>query len=283
MLVEMALYGVLAPAAVAAALVWLVLRIAGPDSTRAGHCGAALALTGGLLTGCLLQDVTPWKPDASWNWLPHVAIMAAVAELFVTLIPLPALGRWTVRLGLVLLAAWLLVPPLQETAPHLWFWRAAVGGVMFITWCSLARLAPRMQGAFLSVLLAVSRLAAGGVLEFACFLRLVLVAGSLAAALIGIALVAWRRSASGVGSGVAPGIALLLPGLMCNGYFYRGYPDLPVASVVLVAVTPIVVALTGLAIQWLPSRAGRTVLLLVAALAPTGIAFFFAIQAGGNE
>jgi len=283
MLVEMALYGGLAPAAVAAALVWLVLRVAGPNSTHAGHCGAALALTGGLLTGCFLQDVTPWRPDRSWNWLPYVAIMAAVAELLITLIPLPALVRWTVRLGLVVLAAWLLVPTLQETAPHLWFWRTAVGGAMVTTWCSLAVSAPRLQGACLLVLLAVIVLAAAGVLEFAGFLKLVLAAGSLAAALIGIALVTWWRSASGVGSGVTPGIALLLPGLMCNGYFYRGDPGLPVASVVLVTLAPIVLALTGLAVQGLPSRIGRTVLLLVATLAPVGIALFLAIQAGGHE
>jgi hypothetical protein len=283
MLVEMALYSGLAPAAVAAALVWLVLRLARPDDARAGRCGAVLALTGGLLTGCHLQDVTPWKPDASWKWLPYVAIMAAIAELLVTLMPLPALVRWTVRLGLVSLAAWLLVPTLQETAPHLWFWRTVVGGAMVITWCSLAVSAPRLQGAFLLVLLTVIVLAAAGVLEFAGFLRLVLVAGSLAAALIGIGFAGWWRSASGVGSGVAPGIALLLPGLMCNGYFHRGYPDFPMASVVLVTLAPIVLALTGLAVHWLPSRIGRTVLLLAATLAPTGIALFLAAQAGGNE
>jgi hypothetical protein len=283
MFLDLAVYGGLAPGAAAAVLLWLALRAAWPTRAAACHWGAAAALAAGFLVGYALTDVPAWIPSASWQWPPHVALLAASLMFLEALGRLPKAVCVAMDLAFAGVATWLLVPELRETATYIWFLRASLAIAILLTWWSLAAWALRQPGVNYFALLTLIALLGAAVVTLAGSLRLGQPFGFLAASMAGIGTVAWWQREQSPSQGVAPTLAVLLAGMLCNGYYHRGYDDFPMASFILVAIAPIVLALTGLAVQRLPSRGGRAVLLLAAVLAPTGIALVMAIQAGGNE
>jgi MFS family permease len=283
MLLDLALYGGLVPGAAAAALLWLACRAAWPDRAAAGHWGAAAALATGFVVGYALTDVPSWRPSASWHWPPYLAVAAACLVFLEVISRLPTVVRAAMEMAFTGVAAWLSAPELRETATFIWLLRAALAIAMLLTWWSLAAWARRQPGVGFFALLTVIALVGAVVVTLAGSLRLGQPVGFLAAGIAGIGLGAWWLNERTPSQGVAPVLAILLAGMMCNGYFHRGYDDFPMASFILVGVAPMALALTGLAVQRLPSQIGRAGLLLVSALAPTGIALLMAIQAGGSE
>ena len=86
-------------------------------------------------------------------------------------------------------------------------------------------------------LVAPAALAAAGVVGLSGFAKLAEISGLAAAALVGIAAVLWRRP-SAAGLGVVLGTAVLLTGLMANGYLYHS-GEVPLLAFVLVLLSPV--------------------------------------------
>ncbi len=270
-LVEVLIYGGLVPAAVTALLLALAVK-ARPNLEAGG--GAALA--GGVLAGHALLGVAPWAPNTSWHWLPYLPLIAAAASLGEAVAPSHRFLSWGLRIAVAALASWLLVPTLpelQETRPY---WLAGSAVAVLVLWAVLQPLARKQSGPLIPSLLLLVAMAGAVVIEQGGFGKLAQFGGVLAAALGGCAVVCgWRRDRPWM-SGVVPGVALLLTGLVVNGYFYN-FGDVPPSSYVLILVAPL-----GLAVGALPfvrrwGKVARSLLQTVAVVVPAGLAVAFAM------
>lgn len=232
LILDVLLYAVL-PATVAAAVVLTgTLFVSGG---RAAAAGAVLAFVGGVAVGNVLRGVFPLRPgQASWEWLPCAALAALAVELLARLPGIPVAVGWLVRGSAAGLAAWLLVP--ADLAAGAWWALPAFAGTVLGEWWILDRLDRRAPTGWVPLLLVLALGAGATVLIHAHSARLTDAATLAAAAVFGIATVAWWwRAESG---GTVPGVAVLLPGLLLAGQS-ETFSEVPVWSFVLVALAPL--------------------------------------------
>jgi hypothetical protein len=247
---------VVLPAALAAAAVFAVILLAG--GSRWAAPGAALALAAGAGLGNWYRPALPWTSEQpEWRWLPvlngqltlpapvwksegpvwHWLLWMGLAALLVGLLTrvpyVPAVVRWLVRAAAAGLAAWLLVPEdlREETAWYV----AAFAAVVFVEWALLEYLGESTPGGVIPLGLALTFFAGAAVLIHAGTARFTDVATFLSASLFGIAVAARQRADAGA---VAPGVAVLLPGLLLMGQ-NTTFSKVPLTSFVLVALAPL--------------------------------------------
>jgi hypothetical protein len=108
--------GVLAPAAIALALVWLLGR---SWLARAADRGVlALAVAVAVLAGCaLLPGVTQLNPNRHYHWLPYIGLLAAVVGSLPPRSGGLDAARWLLLAVAALVAAWRLVPAWDDLWP----------------------------------------------------------------------------------------------------------------------------------------------------------------------
>jgi hypothetical protein len=244
------------PSALAAAAVFAVILLAGGNRWAAP--GAALALAAGAAIGNWYQPSLPWlsekpdwqwlsvlgdqltvpapvwKPDGpAWHWLLWMGLAALAVGLLTRLPYVPGVVRWLVRAAAAGLAAWLLVPAdlREETAWYV----AAFAAAVFVEWALLEHLCKRSPGGGIPLGLALTFFAAAAVLIHAHTALFTNVATFLGASLGGIAVAARRRADAG---GAAPGVAVLLPGLLLTGQTTT-FSEVPLTSFLLVALAPL--------------------------------------------
>ncbi len=288
LLLEMLLYAGLLPGGVALLVlgvpVWRRPELSEPAVRRLG----ALALAGGFVAGYVALEwppprstdfrawwawlsTAPLPPTEPWRWLPWLAVLAGVVAA------LPGVPRAALWLGVAALAAWLLFVPGEEWEPLRQRCYLAVGGGVAALGL-LMPIARRQPGPGLPLLLTLAALAGAVVLERSSNARLAQLAGVLTAVLTAGVLVARSLPQRPVAVGLAPGVAVLLPGLMAEGYFYT-FSDVPLTSFALVAAAPLAAGLTLLpGLRALPGPA-RTGIRAVAVLLPLGVAVALAAQA----
>jgi hypothetical protein len=279
---------VVLPAALAAAAVFAVILLAG--GSRWAAPGAALALAAGTIIGNWYQQeepALPWLPKglpgnpevARWHWLLWLGLAALVLGVLLRLPQVPALVRWLVMAAAAGFATWLLVPPdllpedLREKAAWL---VAACAAVVFVEWALLEHLGERSPGGGIPLGLALTFFAAAAVLIYADTARFMDVALILGASLFGIAVAARQQADAGA---VAPGVAVLLPGLLLNGK-YTTFSEVPLTSFLLVALAPLALLPTLLPPfhRWEGIR--RILLQLTFILIPLIVAVVLAMQTG---
>jgi hypothetical protein len=272
MLAEMFLLGLGVPTAVALAVLGLGVRFS--KSVRQARAAGALALAGGFFAGYVALRSEPLVPQYPWHWLPYLALLAGMAAL----VDGPGVGL-TVRnvaLGgaVAVVTAWLLVPAHVEPQGTRVAWLLGTALAVLVLWIALDRLTAARAGPLPMVLLAVVAAAAGFVLVQAQIAKFAQLGGALAATLGAHALIAWRSPSASV-RGAAPGVAVLLPGLLLSGVHYTS-SDVPLASFLLVAASPLFLALSAA----LPLAGWRSVLLQTAATAaPVALAVVLAVLA----
>jgi hypothetical protein len=243
-LVLEALQLALLPAALAAAAVFAVILLAGGN--RWSVPGAALALAAGLVAGNWYQPALPWLPEGlpwspgvpRWPWLLWLGLAALAVGVLIRLPQVPILIRWLAMAAAAGFAAWLLVPPdlLPEDLRDKAAWPvAAFAAVVFVEWALLEHLCERSPGGGIPLGLALTFFAAATVLIYAHTARLTDVATFLGASLFGIAVAARQQADAGA---VAPGVAVLLPGLLLAGQ-YTTFSEVPLTSFLLVALAPL--------------------------------------------
>jgi hypothetical protein len=223
----------------------------------------AVAAVAGLIAAVVAADLVPVKPIERRDWLPTVAVAAALAGLFAR--------PWPVRAALgaivAVITAWVVAPTWEDAEP----WRgrafAAVAAGVFAAW--LVEPLSRRPGRTWPWLLALTAAAAAVVLERSGNARFALLAGVLTALIAGIGLAGRGRA---VADGLLPVAAVLLPGLLALGY-ENTFSDVPLACFVLVAVAPLLLAVASL----LPR--GRLAGQVLAVAVPVAAAVFLAVRA----
>lgn len=211
-----------------------------------------------------------------------IALAGLAAALLLGAVRLPPMVGWTLRLGVSLTAAVVLLQPLavpqQWSGPELALRLGLVAGATLVAWLALERVVDRVDGA--GPPLAVAALAAGS--------SAVVVMGGLASAaqlmaplpaVLGLAFVlALRWPRSRLLNGAAPLLALTLVGHWAAAVFYG---ELPLSALVLLALAPVALLLVRLPRL---ARIGRVALLaahlalvtvpLGGALVRAGISYF---------
>src|SRR5262245_25093861 len=103
-------YGVVVPAAVTAVGLSLA-RVAGWSARGGDLAAVSLGLFAGLAAlGASRQ--AGWEflsPDDAWEWLPALALLAAVVGVIERFHAVPGAIGWALRAGVAALTAWLLV------------------------------------------------------------------------------------------------------------------------------------------------------------------------------
>jgi hypothetical protein len=263
-------FGILVPAVVTAAGLWLALRMKhGAALAVAAGIGAgllALAASAGL-TAWQTSDPLVWgflKPDRSWDWLPGLLALALVVGLIEQTLSLPVVLCWFLRLIVAGLSGWLLyraelVYQSAEQPLESW-WPLAIEGAVLILWGVLDYSARIHPTAWLTGSLTVVLFALAGVMELAGNMRLAQTAGVVGAVTLATTAVALWRPLPPIVRSVLPAIAVLLPGLLFANYF-NNFASIPWYAYVLLLVAPLPLGAIGL-----PRRRSLALILLSVAL-----------------
>jgi hypothetical protein len=269
------------PPTIVTAAVLLAARWSGlAAGARGDRVAGALGLMAGFVAARVVLEWLQWLPENPWDWLPYLVLLAAAAGL-IDPGPPAKLLRWPVRLAVAAGAAWLLVPDLPDMEPARPVWLAATAAAVFLLWSLLDPPAARQPGGLLPGLLALAMGAAAAVLEGAAFLKLVQVAAALAGILAAGAVCSLGRTPRGYARGMVPGVAVVLPGLLLNGYL-NCMTEVPPASFLLALAAPL-----GLWVGAVPplrdAKGWWPVLVQCAAvLLPAGLAAGLAMAATGE-
>ncbi len=288
-LVFEALQLALLPAALAAAAVFAVLLLSG--GRRWATPGAALALAAGMAIGNWYRPALPWLPEGlpwnpalpRWHWLLWLGGAALAFGVLIRLPQIPLVIRWLAIAAAAGFMAWLLVPVelLPEDGHKNTTWTIALFAlVVFAEWVLIEHLCQHVPGGSIPLGLTLTFLAGAAVLLHAGTMRFTDVATFLAASLLGIATAARQQADAG---GMAPGVAVLLPGLLLSGQTTMvsdsEVPVPPLTSFLLVALAPLALLPTLLPPfrRWQGVRLGILQLFLL--LAPSIVAVVLAMQA----
>lgn len=230
------LVGLVAPAAIAWAAVWLLRRTL-PAKTDDRGLLASAAAAAVFIGYVLLPDWAALKPERHWQWLPYVGVAAAaVSALAPTSRGLWAL-RWALLAAAALIAAWKLVPDWASLYPPRPISIVLVAAGMVALAAALEALPDRLCRPTLVALLAAT---AGGVmvaLAVSVSLKFGQLAGLTASAIVGCAIACLRREAGpAVVRGLAPVAALLLVGVAYAGCIE---PDPPVIPLLFIPAAPL--------------------------------------------
>ncbi|MCG8418934.1 MAG: hypothetical protein MJE77_13435 [Proteobacteria bacterium] len=265
MLVQLALYGVLIPALVAGVIVVVAGRAWRTEGSAPAIVGPGLAA--GFVAGYWgLLGAPAAIPIDVTGWLPHLAVLAAVACAVENGISSRAV-HWAGRLVVSLVTAWLLLRPLAGsswTTGQAMVTTAGFGLVLLATWYFIARAATgehRLVGVGLAILLAASTAAAvaasGSLLVGQLTGAMAAGLGALFVAMLVFAAIPTADKAAGVVAIVTGGAAIL-------GF---AYSQLPVVSLLLLAIViPAYMAVCTVIGDRLASRLATAIRLGVAAV-----------------
>jgi hypothetical protein len=250
-------YGVLLPAALTAAGLLLAARPA-----LAARGGDILAVAIGLVAGFAAlagsgEIVANFlKPSSTWDWLPAVALLANALGIADRLILEPGLAsaksskqlwrslRWGTRLGIGLLAGWLLMRAQSALEPVSGGWIAALAVTATGLW-ALDFVARSWPGSVLPMLLTLVAFAAAALMHLCGFITLAMMGGVLGAVLAACTVVGWLRPHAAVTRGAVPALAVLLPGLLFCSHF-NDYSETPAACHLLIVAAPLVLLVTSI-------------------------------------
>lgn len=230
------LWGVGLPALVAA-LVLAAGRLVSPD--RGGRQAMALAVGLGYAAGHAAVAWPSWPPLEVIDRVPFLVLGVMVLGLFETTWPAPAWATWENRILVSLLTVVLIVgPAVQET----WGTRAnllrlaCLGAGLALAWGSVEALTGRVSGLAVALPLFVTAAGAAVVIVISGSLVSGRLAGVLAAALAGCAvLAAWDPRPALARGGVAAA-AVALASLLLVGHVYSSTPAL---AAILLALAPL--------------------------------------------
>jgi hypothetical protein len=273
------LYGVAAPAAIAALVAWLI-GLCRESGQR--HAGAA-ALAAGTLGGYFLLSLGPLEPESHWHWLPYVLVSAAAVGPVARGSGVHCVERIPL-LALVSAAAMaVLVPTWEGLDPPRWSQVALWGSLAAVSAFLLDAAAARIAGAAVPLALAAASLCGAVVLALSGNLRFAQILGAATGACAGIALVAALRRGANLTTGIALPWTLLTAGAMLVGRV-NSFSDVPLASYLLIPVAPTALLLraVGPMSRW---KGLRSWALLAIPLAICGMAVALALiaDAGSGE
>jgi hypothetical protein len=235
------------PAVVSFVVLFPFLLRKGTDRVS-GALALAVAYFAGYFAAGYLEKWAPLVPTTTkdeWSWLPTLVLLAGLAPL------LPVKGgplRWGVTVLAALLVAgataWLLVPDYEAMQATRRYYVGGAAVAVLVLWGALDPLAERQPGGRVPLLLTSVAVAAAVVLLGAASLRLATLAGPLAGALTGAALVAYFNPDRRHLRGMVPGFAVLLVGLLLQGHLGAS-DEVPRLGFLLVLLAPLLLWVGG--------------------------------------
>lgn len=222
-------------------IAWRPWRGRAPIAER--FWGGPLALAGSLTLSFVgaLRGPPPFPPNEVTDWLPYIAVAAAVIGMADATLQIPRNVRWAIGCGCIAAATWLLIRPLPAETHSLltklgWLvMRAVIWGGW---WIAIDALSHDSRGASVPRDLLIVTASSALVLMMSGSKLLGLLGGSLAASLAVFVAVGLFAELSMARGGVLV-LATLLSGLLICGLFYaslsRGNAVLLLLAAVLTA------------------------------------------------
>jgi hypothetical protein len=274
MIWDVLLHAVLPALAVAAIVFALANRLFAP---KYADLAGALGLIAGVALGVWLRGVaTLNSSDSPWNRLPLAALAALWIGRAARFSELHPIEGWLLRGATASGIAWWVVPD-HACADISWL-KPAFAIMILAEWAILECSAQEPPGGTIPFALALTFFIAGGVLIHASMAGLTDVSVVLASALVGIAIVAaWRQLDA---SGIAPALAVLLPGLLLMGQ-RETFSEVPWQAFVLAAGAPLMLIFAFPMRRW--DSVGLRVVQLTLVAFPLVAAMALAMQAGPLE
>ncbi|HHN73919.1 MAG TPA: hypothetical protein ENK10_01695 [Acidobacteria bacterium] len=189
----------------------------------------------------LIRGGLPFPPIETVDWLPFFALLAGGVGLIEAGLPVGR-GRWLLRLVVVAGLLWTSLLPLVRYA---WSalvaagWMAALEIAVLLFWGAVESHVRRDEPLATPLSLLLLSVGSSGILLLSNSALLGQLAGALAAALAAWLLMGLLRPRKFPARGSGAAATLILAGLWLQGYFYA---DLPLSSLLLLALVPVTAA-----------------------------------------
>jgi len=285
MLIRQLILGVLIPAVVGGAVVSVAALLRRFERAGLASAVSASAVGLGFLAACVALGWVPLRPVESWHWIAPLAGAGTVAGVIEVAGSRRGWLAWVLRLAVPALAGCLLVPEWQDGR---WWWAAGLAVVTLVLTWSLRSVAVRPGKSLVlltGALLMLVTLGASGVLVQAGIAKFGQLAAALAGAIggaVALSLALLRPGNLPGAAGMAPVWAVVLTGLLFNGWFHT-YSDVPAAAFRLVIVSAAVVGVARTAASGWVSGWRLSLVQAMAALLPLGVALLLAFRGSSSE
>jgi hypothetical protein len=223
-------------------------------------------------------DLGPLWPAENWQWLVWLALLSCLLNTMAT-------NNWTLWISytlFVILAAWRLVPDVERLADERWYWLVIVPIVLLVSLASTILLSHRFIGSALPFYYLLATLAAAALIFSASLGKSAQLTGILAGVMAGCWLASYCSPTRALFSTLAPGWAVLYPGLLIEARLYS-YSEVPLVSYVLLLCAPLTIWLTAIPPLRKMKPVWRTALTLLLLLAPIAIGLYWAGQVAIEE
>ena len=237
------------------------------------------ALLGALVIGAIpfwgyWLEFGPLWPAENWQWLVWLALLSCLINAI-------AGSQWILWISyifFVVLAAWLLVPDNERHADDRWYWLVVVPIVLIVSLDSTILLSHRFVGPVLPFYYLLATLAVATLIFSANLAKMAQLTGILAGVMAGCWLASFCFPTRSLFSALAPGWAVLYPGLLIEAWLY-GYSDVPLFSYILLLFAPLTIWLTALPLVRKMKSTWRTALGLLLLLGAIAVGLYWAGQA----
>lgn len=205
-----------------------------PASESARYTGA-LSFAAGFLSAYAYLEPRHLIPVSQWQWLPWLALIAAVVGPISLASGLRLSERWALSVIVALAAAWFLVPTRASLEPARSTYILSVAVGVTLLWNLMDRPAQRESGVPLVLALAATCLSGAALVAFAVSIRIGFLGAAGAAALTGGGLsAALKRDCTAVRGVLAPACVLLV-GVMLTAQLN----GLPLSTIALILSAPL--------------------------------------------
>jgi len=221
-------------AAVSVAVSAIVL-ICLPSTESARYTGA-ISFATGFLSAYAYLEPGRLTPVSSWQWLPWLALIAAVVGPVSIASGVRLPERWALSAILALAAAWFLVPTRASLEPARMTYLLVVTSSLTLLWNLLDRPSQHQAGIPMMLALAGTCFSAAALIAFAVSIRIGFLGAAGAAALAGGGLsAAWKRDST-IARGMLAPACVIFTGVLLTAQL-NGLPVLTIALAISAPIT----------------------------------------------
>ncbi len=249
------------------------LVIAGRTSQGWLRAVLGLVLFAVVLAAFLALKLGTLPPDDAWQLLPWLAVAASLINF------IPA-NKKILKIFYILILAllgYLLVPQFERLAEERTYWLGAMMLGLFVSLATSLLIAHKLIGPALPFYWLLITVAALLLTLSASLLKFTQLGGMLVAVVAGCLIAAWLFPQRSVAQTIAPGWAVLFPGLVLEARLYT-FSEVPLTSFLLVLIAPLMIWLTALPGVRKMKPIWRTTIGTICVLVPLAIGLSFAGQ-----